>query len=319
MILIFSSSDDPYANEVCLWLLLYKKNYIRINENDSLKIINYENSNDQFEITFNDKLYLKLSEVKSIWFGRYLKQNLSPFYFFNNKTDQFYLHLVNERNSLYELFLKKLQKKRVLGNFELPNLNKLHVLNIAKEVGLNVPATIVTSSKEELLLFKEKYGRIINKGINETLMLKSKGGYRGSYTNEVNSFDINKLEAHFYYSLFQKLISKRIELRIQLIGNELFTTAIFSQENIKTSIDLRRYDSKTPNRTSRFKLPKDIEKKLLLLFSTLKLNQGSIDMIISDEDEYIFLEINPVGIFGMYSYLSNYYCAKKVANYLINK
>src|SRR5690606_41647080 len=60
------------------------------------------------------------------------------------------------------------------------------------------------------------------------------------------------------------------------------------------------------NRTVAFNLPSDIENKLTKLMNVLSLNFGSIDMIVSKNREYYFLEVNPVGQFGMVSFPCNY-------------
>ena len=49
----------------------------------------------------------------------------------------------------------------------------------------------------------------------------------------------------------------------------------------------------------------------------VNLNTGSIDMIVTKENEYIFLEVNPVGQFGMVSQPCNYYLEKKITEYLM--
>jgi len=95
--------------------------------------------------------------------------------------------------------------------------------------------------------------------------------------------------------------------------------AIFSQKNNQTSIDFRKYDSQIPNRTIPYKLPVWVEKQLTSLFHKLGLNTGSVDLILTPNEEYVFLEINPVGQFGMVSYPCNYYLEKEVAKLLYEK
>lgn len=48
----------------------------------------------------------------------------------------------------------------------------------------------------------------------------------------------------------------------------------------------------------------------------LDLNCGSIDMILGNDGLYYFLEVNPVGQFGMVSGPCNYYLERKIANFL---
>lgn len=46
-----------------------------------------------------------------------------------------------------------------------------------------------------------------------------------------------------------------------------------------------------------YQLPQSIEAKLLELMKKLGLNYGAIDLILTPNNEYVFLEINPVGEF----------------------
>lgn len=93
--------------------------------------------------------------------------------------------------------------------------------------------------------------------------------------------------------------------------------AIFSQSNSQTNVDFRKYDDKLPNRCVPYILPNKIENALRDLMNSLNLNTGSIDLIVDTQDNYYFLEINPVGQFGMVSQPCNYYLEKKVAEYLV--
>ncbi len=92
---------------------------------------------------------------------------------------------------------------------------------------------------------------------------------------------------------------------------------IFSQNNSKTKEDFRNYDQNLPNRNVPIKLPLDIEGKLKKLMKKLNLNSGSIDLIYTIDNKYVFLEVNPVGQFGMVSFPCNYNLEKKIAEFLI--
>src|SRR5688500_5360277 len=93
--------------------------------------------------------------------------------------------------------------------------------------------------------------------------------------------------------------------------------AIFSQSDEQTKTDFRKYNEKKPNRYVPFKLPDEIDQKIKLLFKKIDLNTGSVDLIVDKDDNYFFLEINPVGQFGMVSDPCNYFLEKNVALKLI--
>ena len=84
----------------------------------------------------------------------------------------------------------------------------------------------------------------------------------------------------------------------------------------KTIIDFRNYDRTRPNRRIPYKLPEIIESQLVKLHKSIKLNCSSVDVLLSTDNEYFFLEINPVGQFGMVSFPCNYYLEKIIANEL---
>jgi glutathione synthase/RimK-type ligase-like ATP-grasp enzyme len=91
--------------------------------------------------------------------------------------------------------------------------------------------------------------------------------------------------------------------------------AIFSQMDSKSRLDFRDVDvnGSHPNRMVPFTLPKNIRLKIDRLMKKLKLESGSIDMIVSPDNEYFFLEVNPVGQFNFISELCNYYIEKDIA------
>lgn len=93
--------------------------------------------------------------------------------------------------------------------------------------------------------------------------------------------------------------------------------AIFSQEDQQTEVDFRNYNFEKPNRTVPFLLPIDLQEKLIQLMKNLHLKSGSIDMVLTEEGDYVFLEVNPVGQFGMVSSPCNYELSKLIAETLI--
>ena len=95
--------------------------------------------------------------------------------------------------------------------------------------------------------------------------------------------------------------------------------AIFSQMDDRTAVDYRHYRPDKPNRQVPFILPLKVQHKLRMLMRDLDLSSGSIDMIYDKFNRYVFLEVNPVGQFGMISQACNYYLEKSVAEHLIER
>jgi len=102
----------------------------------------------------------------------------------------------------------------------------------------------------------------------------------------------------------------------------LFTLAFFSQDAKETSMDTRKIDFRSPIRIVPFQLPKIVEDKLRLLITRMKIDTGSIDMIVTPENEYVFLEVNPWGYFNLDIEIGNYpidYLIAKKLNFLNNE
>jgi glutathione synthase/RimK-type ligase-like ATP-grasp enzyme len=94
---------------------------------------------------------------------------------------------------------------------------------------------------------------------------------------------------------FQEYVPKRSEFRVTVIGNELFTAEILSQEHPETVVDFRRFDVPVTYRAA--KLPDELAERCLRLTHSYGLNFGAIDFVLTPDGRYVFLEINPNGQF----------------------
>ena len=52
--------------------------------------------------------------------------------------------------------------------------------------------------------------------------------------------------------------------------------------------------------------------------SCLGLDSGSIDMVVTKEGDFVFLEVNPVGQFNQVSKPCNYFLEKEISKYFTN-
>ena len=93
--------------------------------------------------------------------------------------------------------------------------------------------------------------------------------------------------------LFQKYIHKKMELRVTVIGERVFTVSIDSQKVPGAIHDWRRAQDNLIYKI--FKLPGELECKCKELVKKLGLEFGAIDLIVTPNDEFVFVEINPNG------------------------
>ncbi|WP_169630195.1 grasp-with-spasm system ATP-grasp peptide maturase [Flavobacterium humi] len=301
-----SDERDLSTTQVIEWLEFLNRKWIRINQEDKVKI--------EFcgkEIIFKlNNIVFNFSDVTSFWYRRgYINlQNdttgIRPFDEFQNE----------ELKIIMQFIYYKLDDKHHLNSIKNANVNKLIVTSMARDCNINTPEDYIFSNKEGLEQVINSKNTYITKSISGDSIREFEDFIAFNYTSEFTNDWL--IPDSFSPSLVQNQIIKKYELRIFYLAGEFYTMAIFSQKDNQTSVDFRNYNNHKPNRRVPYKLPLEIEEKLDVLMKKMDLNSGSIDMIVTPENEYVFLEINPVGQFGMTSFPCNYNIEKRIADYL---
>ncbi|QMU28192.1 grasp-with-spasm system ATP-grasp peptide maturase [Adhaeribacter radiodurans] len=327
MICIFSTSLDQSTTEVIRWLhYLGKKDVIRVNYNDRNIRICLDITEGQFSFKWNEKL-VYLNDIEAVWYRKGK----------NWLCDQFFSVTVEDRASFTSYFNNKLKNEEArlteylhyiientvpaLGSSTKGNLNKLVVLAMAKATGLLIPDFYITNYREGVEKVFRQLPDLITKSMSDGLYLfdtieKSTGYF--SYTEKLNKNGTTLLPEQISPSFLQKNIHKKYEVRVFFLENTCYSMAILSQNDEQTKTDYRKYNEKKPNRYVPYKLPRELDQKIKLLFKKLDLNTGSVDLMIDQQDNAYFLEINPVGQFGMLSDPCNYFLEKQVALHLLH-
>lgn len=314
---LISDKMDSSVDEVIEWLVYFDRSaeIVRENRDDIATCIgNF----------FSYNISRKVSEEKDcVWWIFKSKSTssdpivITPTSYVDTKGVIKYLK--HEKSVFLEHYFHY-NRNRFLGYTGSKEINKLSVLSNAIKFNIAIPNTLITTSKRELLSFyKECNGEIVNKAIGNTYSSPRENGRLINYTENVSFEFINNLPDFFGLSLFQKAVKKKFEVRSFLLDSKFYSMAIFSQRNTQTATDFRAYDYEHPNRTRNIKLPQELESKLLLLASKFELETGSFDLIFNDNDEYVFLEVNPSGQFGMVSKPCNYYLEREIAKSLIKR
>jgi ATP-GRASP peptide maturase of grasp-with-spasm system len=323
MICIFSTIRDRTTTEVMRWLFhLGMTDVVRINSDDAADDRVVEFSLDQNTLSFrhNGRL-IRLSEIEAVWYrkGRnWLCNQFLEIDFREHPRLTAYLRkkIAGEELRLSE-YLHFMIENAVpaLGSPSRCELNKLMVLHAAREAGLLIPAFHISNGRASLKAAIANTPAI-TKPITDGLYLfdneQANTGYF-SYTEALDASELDQLPDHLSPSFVQEQILKRMELRVFFLEGRCYAMAIFSQRDDQTRVDFRKYNYIKPNRTVPFRLPDDLEAKIVRLFALVKLNTGSADFIVDQQGRYFFLEINPVGQFSMVSVPCNYFLERQVA------
>jgi glutathione synthase/RimK-type ligase-like ATP-grasp enzyme len=176
--------------------------------------------------------------------------------------------------------------------------NKLRQLRIASEVGLDVPRTLMTNDPEAVRAFRNEHGSIVAKMLTP-LSVGMEHQPFSVRTSLVRDEDLAHLDSLRHAPMvFQELVEKEVELRVACVGARAFVGAIDASRSERGRVDWR---SARPDeaRWTAGELPVDVVASLRALLRRLRLRQGAVDLIRTPQGRHVFLEINPVGEWGM--------------------
>ncbi|MCW3083152.1 MAG: hypothetical protein JWP12_518 [Bacteroidetes bacterium] len=332
MILIISEALEHSTTEVINWLRFLKQKYLRINAGDLVQIkeIRFNGIIPGVEFTVNGGDVMNTDDLTGYWYRRgaltvplaydyrkYIKERPLQ----NTVIENIGNEIKTLKELLYFIFENRENK---LGGFYTKENNKLMHLSMAKESGIVIPETLVCTAKKTLIdFYKKNPGGIIIKAIGNSFTHISRKPNEldtvfVSYTNVVTAADVKDFPENFPPTLLQNKIDKKFELRVFYLKGKFFSMAIFSQNDEKTKVDFRRYNKEKQNYRVPFALPAALKRKLKRFMEKAQLDTGSIDLIYNTAGEFVFLEVNPVGQFGMVSYPCNYNLEKEIAIVLSN-
>nr|WP_299206803.1 grasp-with-spasm system ATP-grasp peptide maturase [uncultured Brumimicrobium sp.] len=325
MILIISEQEDYSTERVTKWLDHLHAKYFRLNKEDPIKNLEITFSNNDFSINlYINEEWLLFKEIHSVWYRRGELNFDFDLTFTKNATDSFVkgvqYNLIHEELKTINDFMEHvLINKPSLGSMKWKNANKLLSLLYAQRAELEVPKSIISTEKKQLkTFFKESKKDCISKGVQDVMSFVSDNNSYSYATSKILSKDIEDMSETFFPSLLQHNIDKKYEVRTFYLNGDFYSMAIFSQNDEKTSVDYRNYNVQKPNRNVPYLLPKKIEDKLTVFMNSMELNTGSIDLIVTNNNEFVFLEVNPSGQYGMVSIPCDYELDFKIAKHLIS-
>lgn len=322
MVLIISE-DSRSVCDVMDWLSYYNEPFLRINDKDQICTfcsLTLSSSNKiDLKFSINNKVY-SLSEIDAVWIrhGFIRFSNMKVFNNLKDKLPELNEFFKSQENTLKSFFTYEIEQKHGLGKIYFQDVNKLFSLKMASLSGLLIPETFIISEKKQLKQLLDEFNVLITKSIQNMFHAKMDGDIYVNYTELITKDILRKIPEKFAPSQFQPLIEKRIEIRTFYLNEKCYSMAVFSQNDKQTMVDYRKYINEKPNRNVPFKLPLDIENKIVKYMKRMNLNTGSLDIIYTPKGEYVFLEMNPVGQFGMVSHPCNYNLEEKIAKHLIS-
>ncbi|MDR6920601.1 MvdD family ATP-grasp ribosomal peptide maturase [Chryseobacterium sp. 2987] len=198
--------------------------------------------------------------------------------------------------------------------------SKEEQLKIADKIGLKIPESCITNNPEEAKKFILKHQNVVAK-MQTGFAIYEDGVECVVFTNVVSEDKLDELDSLLYCPMqFQKKIEKKKELRVTVVGRDVYTFEIDSQQSEEAKIDWRKDGVNLIKKWERTELPADIEAKILELLDVYNVDYGAIDIIVSPEDEYYFIEINAAGeFFWLDNLTEGHLISKSIADVLCDK
>lgn len=239
---------------------------------------------------------ISTEQVQAVWMRRIwppqLSQELAP---------QFQQACIRESLATLDGFWDSLQNVRWVDNLQRISAaeNKLRQLRVASEVGLVIPQTLVTNKPEEVReLFAKVEGKMVTKLLTP-LSYSMEGSSFFLYTSVVKEEDLADLGTLRYCPMvFQEQIPKQQELRVVYVDGKVFVGALDAAKYNASTVDWRRGTSEVCVWLNH-ELPEEIIHRLQAFMAKFGLIFGAFDLIQTPSGEYVFLEVNPTGEWGM--------------------
>lgn len=174
--------------------------------------------------------------------------------------------------------------------------NKIYQLTLAKALGFKVPDTLISNNPAEIREFARK-GQIIGKPLRNAVV-KGEARDRVLFTTRISiDEETDDTSIRACPVILQREIRKKFDVRVTVVGEQVFAATIDSQSDPATEVDWRRM-SKVGLEHARYWLPEAMADRCIDLTRRLGLRFGAIDFVLDVEDQLWFLEINPNGQWG---------------------
>lgn len=177
--------------------------------------------------------------------------------------------------------------------------NKAVQLRLADAVGFATPATLIGNDPDAIRQFcLEQGGSIIVKPFQPKQWRSADGAVRVLPTTVIQSSDLqNDAALQLCPAIYQSHVQKEFELRVLVLGDELIAVKLDSQAHQHSKVDWRMDSHARLIQAEPYALSAGDSRRIHDLMRALGLRMGSIDFIMDQQGQLVFLEVNEQGQF----------------------
>lgn len=168
---------------------------------------------------------------------------------------------------------------------------------LAREVGLATPRTLMTNDPDEARAFIASCpGGAIAKMLSAFPIMDEDGVEQVVFTTALTDQHVAELDGlRFSPMVFQEQLQKRLELRITVIGTQMFAAAVDSARTEGAEVDWRERGVTLLRSWMPYTLPTEVERSLHQYMDRIGMQYSAIDIIVEPDGRHVFLEANPAG------------------------
>lgn len=337
MILIITNKEDVHPTPVIDILTGRGVPFFRLNTEALLTDYEFCWWNDEWGMDFwirckQNGLETRGSEITAVWERRPEKPEELPV----SNTPEVDKH--NRAEALGFLVFLRYYIKDIpsIGSIEHERAaeSKMLQLKVARECGFSVPDTCFSNRKEDIMRFAKDYRWVILKSIeSNSVWDEANDREYVFYAQRVASTRLEEFPEEAFsqtVSFVQEYVPKAFELRVTVVGDQVFACKIDSQAlpDDKGAVDWRQgYDYGLKQEA--YTLPEEYGKRCVAYLRKLGLSFGCFDFIVLPEDEsdtldvalderYVFLECNPNGQWLWVELATGLPIAAAIADFLTN-
>jgi glutathione synthase/RimK-type ligase-like ATP-grasp enzyme len=317
MILILSAETDLHVRQVVSKLDGSGHQYCILDPSSfpSSMTCHVAFSSKNFEYRLiTDSMSLSLSDVQSVWIRRPGKPSLS-----DRLSEGESRWLRGECTELFDSLWANLNALWISEPAKIKEANhKLLQLKTARRLNMKIPRFLITNSPPEALNFiKSCRDGAIVKALSTPAIVSSEK-CATLYTHLITEADLAQINSvRFGPNFFQEFIPKKLDIRVTVVGAKLFAVGIDSTSDKSNRVDFRRAELfHTPH--APIELPQQLKSACINLVQQLGLRFGAIDLLLAEDGEYYFLEVNPNGQWLWLEWMTEVPISRAICDLLIS-
>ncbi|MEH2050457.1 MvdC family ATP-grasp ribosomal peptide maturase [Nostoc sp.] len=240
---------------------------------------------------------ISTEQVQAVWMRRIWEPELSK-----ELAPKYREACIRESLATLDAFWDSLKGAKWVDDLERINAahNKLRQLRAASEVGFIIPQTVITNKAESAReFFHQVNGKMVSKLLTAISRSMEANSSFFMYTSAVKEEDLEDAESLRYCPMvFQEQIPKQQELRVVYVNGHVFVGALEASVYAAAKVDWRKPGVEV-GAWQHHELPDEVVRRLQAFMGKFGLLFGALDFILTPSGEYVFLEVNPIGEWGM--------------------